>query len=165
MNNISINNLVWQVCQNEISNDAIVSEVGRTLRVLYNYGIQKINLRFLGKKAPRNQVCRIADFDVSTGVSSDTNYAYYTTFNEIHDHCEMGSRAIRDSDISSYRFMLIDIDPERPSGTCATKEEKQSAITVADNILQWLNSIVPPSFPSSHSGSVGVSVCTKVNVV
>ena len=61
--------------------------------------------------------------------------------------------------------MLIDIDPERPSGTCATKEEKQSAITVADNILQWLNSIVPPSFPSSHSGSVGVSVCTKVNVV
>ena len=138
MNNISINNLVWQVCQNEISNDAIVSEVGRTLRVLYNYGIQKINLRFLGKEAPKNQVCQISDFDVSTGVSSDANYAYYTTFNEIHDHCEAGNRAIKDSDISSYRFMLIDIDPERPSGVCATKEEKQSAITVADNILQWL---------------------------
>lgn len=37
--------------------------------------------------------------------------------------------------------------------------------SICDNILQWLNSIVPPSFPSSHSGSVGVSVCTKVNVV
>ena len=138
MNNISIKNLVLQVCQKEISNDAIISEVGQTLRVLYNYGIQKINLRFLGKGAPKNLVCQIADFDVSTDVSSDTSYAYYTTFNEIHDHCGAGNRAIKDSDISSYRFMLIDIDPERPSGVCATKEEKQSAITMADNVLQWL---------------------------
>ena len=137
MKNIFINDLVWQVCQNEISNDAIVSEVGRTLRVLYNYGIQKINLRFLGKEAPKNQVCQISDFDVSTGVSSDANYAYYTTFNEINDHCEAGNRAIKDSDISAYRFMLIDIDPERPSGTCATEAEKQSAVSLADDILDW----------------------------
>lgn len=54
-----INDLVCQVCQNEISNDAIVSEVGRTLGVLSNYGIQKINLRFLGEKSPKNQVCQL----------------------------------------------------------------------------------------------------------
>lgn len=137
MSSTFINDLVCQVCQNEISNDAIVSEVGRTLGVLSNYGIQKINLRFLGEKSPKNQVCQIDEFDVSTGVSIDTKYAYYTTFNKIHDDCKTGNVAIKDSDISSYRFMLIDIDPERPSGVCATKEEKQSAITVADNILQW----------------------------
>jgi len=164
MKNIFINDLVWQVCQNEISNDAIVSEVGRTLRVLCNYGIQKINLRFLGKEAPKNQVCQISDFDVSTGVSSDANYAYYTTFNEIHDHCEAGNRAIKDSDISSYRFMLIDIDPERPSGVCATKEEKQSGITMADNILQWLqvNGITMEHIIVADSGN-GIHLLIALN--
>lgn len=45
-----INDSVCQVCQTEISNDMIVSEVERTLGVLSSYGIQKINLRLLGKK-------------------------------------------------------------------------------------------------------------------
>ena len=132
-----INDSVCQVCQTEISNDMIVSEVERTLGVLSSYGIQKINLRLLGKKTPKNQVCQIHELNVPTNVSTDTNYAYYTTFNEINDDCKTGNIATKDSDISAYRFMLIDIDPERPSGTCATKEEKQSAVTIANNILQW----------------------------
>ena len=137
MSNNYVNNLVYQVSQNEIDNETIISETGRTLDVLRDYGIQKINLRFLGKQTTKNLVSQIECFDVAPHVSDDTKYAYYTTFNMISDDCDLGKQAIKDSDVTAYRFMLIDIDPERPSGTCATEIEKQSAVTLADEILDW----------------------------
>ena len=137
MSNNYVNNLVYQVSQNEIDNETIISETGRTLDVLRDYGIQKINLRFLGKQTTKNLVSQIECFDVAPHVSDDTKYAYYTTFNMIGDDCDLGKQAIKDSDVTAYRFMLIDIDPERPSGTCATEIEKQSAVTLADEILDW----------------------------
>lgn len=127
---------VRQVRQNEISKDMVISEVQKTIDVLNAYGIHRINLRLLGGRKTENQVCQIDDIDVPTVVSNDRKTAYYTTFNEINDDCETGNIAIKDSNISSYRFLLIDVDPERPSGTCATEAEKQSAITKTDNILE-----------------------------
>lgn len=132
-----INDSVRQVRQNEISKGIIISEVQKTIDVLSNYGIKKINLRLLNGQKTKNQVCQIVDIDVPTVVSNDIKTAYYTTFNEINDNCEIGNIAIKDSNISSYRFMLIDVDPERPSGTCATEAEKQSAITMTNKILEW----------------------------
>ncbi|WP_187423317.1 DUF927 domain-containing protein [Streptococcus sp. Marseille-P7375] len=137
MSNNYINNLVSQMSQNKISTETIVSEVDQTLAVLKDYGIQKINLRSLGKQATKNLVSQIECLDVATHVSNNAEYAYYTTFNRISNDCELGKHAIKDSDVSAYRFMLIDIDPERPSGTCATEAEKQSAVSLADDILDW----------------------------
>ena len=97
MSNNYINNLVCQMSQNEISHETIVSEVGQTLAVLKDYGIQKINLRFLGKQATKNLVSQIECLDVATHVSDSTEYAYYTTFNRISNDCELGKYAIKDS--------------------------------------------------------------------
>lgn len=125
MDNNLINDSVRQVRLNNLTYEAIISEVAKTINVLSNYGIKKINLRSLGSKNSKNQVCQIDNFDASVVVSNDVKWAHYTTFNVINSDIENGNRAIKDSDISEYRFMLIDIDPERPSGTCATETEKK----------------------------------------
>ena len=64
-NNIT-NNYVRQVRRNEISQDMIISEVQKTIGVLSDYGIRKINLRLLGGGKTENQVCQIDDIDVPT---------------------------------------------------------------------------------------------------
>ena len=99
---------VRQVRQNEISKDMVISEVQKTIDVLNAYGIHRINLRLLGGRKTENQVCQIDDIDVPTVVSNDRKTAYYTTFNEINDDCETGNIAIKDSNISSYRFLFVD---------------------------------------------------------
>lgn len=164
-NNIATN-YVRQVRRNEISQDMIISEVQKTIGVLSDYGIRKINLRLLGGGKTENQVCQIDDIDVPTVVSNDIKIAYYTTFNEIDDDCETGSIAIKDSNISSYRFMLIDVDPERPSGTCATETEKQSAITMTNNILEWFetNGFAQKNIIVADSGN-GMHLLVPLNFI
>ena len=157
---------VRQVRQNEISKDMVISEVQKTIDVLNAYGIHRINLRLLGGRKTENQVCQIDDIDVPTVVSNDRKTAYYTTFNEINDDCETGNIAIKDSNISSYRFLLIDVDPERPSGTCATEAEKQSAITKTDNILEWFenNGFAQENIIIADSGN-GMHLLVPLNFI
>lgn len=159
-------NYVRQVRQNEISKDMVISEVQKTIDVLSAYGIRRVNLRLLGGRKAENQVCQIDDIDVPTVVSNDIKTAYYTTFNEINDDCETGNIAIKDSNISSYRFLLIDVDPERPSGTCATEAEKQSAITKTDNILEWFenNGFAQENIIIADSGN-GMHLLVPLNFI
>ena len=164
-NKIATNN-VRQVRQNEMSKDMVISEVQKTIDLLSAYGIRRINLRLLGGRKTENQVCQIDDIDVPTVVSNDIKTAYYTTFNEINNDCETGNLAIKDSNISSYRFLLIDVDPERPSGTSATEAEKQSAITKTDIILEWFenNGFAQENIIIADSGN-GMHLLVPLNFI
>ena len=46
--------------------------------------------------------------------------------------------SVKDCDISCRRWLLIDIDPIRPTGVSATSEQKQAAIEVAKTVYGWL---------------------------
>jgi len=45
---------------------------------------------------------------------------------------------VRDQDIVYRRWLLIDIDPVRPSGISATDEQKRAAIELATQVYRWL---------------------------
>lgn len=73
----------------------------------------------------------------------------YYTLNPLKDYCRkwpqfgkltQAVKTANDNDIQKRSWLLIDIDPKRPSGINATDEEKGKAITVADAILK-LNTI------------------------
>lgn len=143
----NIYDLMCKMCKKEPTPDEVLTDVSQTIDMLQRFGITKINLRLLSKSSVINNVCNLENFDVAANVSTKTDYAYYTTFNLINDECEPSNIAIKDSDIYAYRFMLIDIDPERPSGCCATDKEKLSAVATADDIWLWLNN---NGIPKSH---------------
>ena len=47
-------------------------------------------------------------------------------------------RAASEDDILSRRWLLVDVDPIRPAGTCATDAEKAEALKVRDSAIDWL---------------------------
>lgn len=49
-----------------------------------------------------------------------------------------GKPAATDADVSERRWLIVDIDPVRPSGVCATDDEKAAAWTVAENVRAGL---------------------------
>jgi hypothetical protein len=46
---------------------------------------------------------------------------------------------VKDSQVVCRRWLLVDIDPVRPSGTSATEAQKQAASTLAENVYAWLS--------------------------
>lgn len=57
------------------------------------------------------------------------------------------------SDIESYRYLIVDIDPVRPSGTSASDEQKSHAETVAREVINFFNSLgVKPHLWTSGNG-------------
>jgi hypothetical protein len=65
----------------------------------------------------------------------------------------------KDSDISHYRSLLIDIDPVRPAGISATDDERQAALQTGDRIVSFLSDQGWP-LPVIHgsSGNGGILV-------
>src|SRR5262245_13511528 len=48
-------------------------------------------------------------------------------------------RAAKDADVARRRWLLIDIDPVRPSDTSATDQEREEARELGRVILDWLH--------------------------
>lgn len=72
---------------------------------------------------------------------------------ELHRDLLPGNRATSDTDILAYSLMLIDVDPVRPRGVSATKEEKSKALDVIGRIQEWLHEYnVRPLLGDSGNG-------------
>ena len=81
---------------------------------------------------------------------SDThaNENIYITLNDIDDACfarKQQNKLIRnatpttsDSDVKGYRFLMIDLDPERAAGTSASDEELEAARAVGRKIYKYM---------------------------
>ena len=74
------------------------------------------------------------------------------TLNPLKDHCRnwpqfgkiiQAGKTANDTDIQKRSWLLIDIDPKRPSGINATDEEKGKARAVADSILKLYDIEIP----------------------
>lgn len=77
------------------------------------------------------------------------NYNIYFTLNAVNDACASRSQANQmmlnpknttsDNDIVSREWVLIDLDPKRPSDTNATEEEKLKAQVIVNRIYAFLD--------------------------
>lgn len=76
------------------------------------------------------------------------NVNVYMTLNRIdeacydrkhHDHfIEYQAPTVSDNDVIGYEWLLIDVDPLRPSGTSSTNEQLEKSKVTARNIYAWL---------------------------
>jgi hypothetical protein len=58
-----------------------------------------------------------------------------------------------DRDVASRRWLLLDVDPVRPSGVSATDEEKDAAYLTAKEVLQYLRQQAWPDPVIADSGN------------
>ncbi len=87
----------------------------------------------------------------------------YMTLNELHEACydrkhhncfiELQSPTVSDNDVTWYQWMLIDVDPVRPSGTSSTDEQLKTSRETAKKIYQWLKNRGWPDPIIAHSGN------------
>jgi len=86
----------------------------------------------------------------------------YFVFNDIADGCydrnqqecfQLSKNTTSDADITTRKWLLIDIDPTRPTGVGATDAEKKEARTVGLNVFKFMRDIGFSSPVSADSGN------------
>ncbi len=74
--------------------------------------------------------------------------AIYTVLNQIDERLlarspnkleEHPKATTSDGDVTSRVWLFLDFDPERPSGICASEDEKREATLAADKVRLWLD--------------------------
>ena len=131
--------------------DSSQSEISRSLGVLFKEG-DTIELRCVGH--PRTISGYYRDF---TKLARDA-HALNTRFSPLENCyiclnpcpaelygrradqfaiCSRGE-AVKDQDILRRRWLLVDVDPVRPSGVSATDQQKEDAINLASQVYTWL---------------------------
>lgn len=95
-------------------------------------------------------------------VSHFKNDVLYFVFNDIDEACysrEQQEKIVQanvttsDKDIAYRRWLLIDVDPKRPTGVSATEEEKQEARLVGLKVFNFLRDIGFTTPVSADSGN------------
>lgn len=110
-----------------------------TLRLLSTHGVDKINIREIedGGQSKNEIFFTNEDNKIIEHIESQNDSAnIYTTFNYFEKIPT--NKSIADKDIKKIKFILLDIDPERTSGTAATNKQKEEARKVFDNCLEFL---------------------------
>lgn len=113
------------------------NEIKKTLSTLNKHGVEKINIRSIGKEQIKNDIFLTSEIDeiINYIEGLDNNLNVYTTFNYF-DTAEKNT--VANKDIKSIKFILLDIDPERHPGTVSTNEQKEQAKKVFYNCLKFL---------------------------
>ena len=144
-----------------------ITDIKRTLLILKNHGVNKINIRCIGKSQTKNEIFSTTEVDEILQYIKrlEKDFNIYTTFN-CFDTVEKNT--VSNKDIKKIKFILLDIDPERPSGTASTDEQKEEAKKVFDNCLQYLedNNIHYYTFDSGNGYHALIPIdieCTKEN--
>ena len=116
---------------------------------------QLVEIRILAKGATFSGIFEDADSiikELQSFSESDSVKGVYYTLNPLREDCRrwpqyghivQATKTAKDSDIARREWLLIDIDPKRPSGVSATDEEKERAKDVADNVLKLYDIDLP----------------------
>ncbi len=100
------------------------------------------NVELRGLPSGRSRVRPGNDLDalVEAAMQLSGDRGVYYTMNPVSPHnLPAGAdRAAKVGDILRRRWLLVDVDPTRPTGTNASEAEKASARTVADRVRDWL---------------------------
>ena len=101
-----------------------------------------------GKKKPASGYFKDADSLIEAFKLYDLRETnVYITLNQINsalfsrqqsNHFVAGANSTQDSEVSGYKWLFIDLDPERPTGISSNKEELQKAYKLAARICKFL---------------------------
>lgn len=120
-----------------------ITDIKRTLLILKNHGVNKINIRCIGKSTTKNEIFSTTEADEILEYIKrlEKNYNIYTTFNcfDTVKKNTVEKNTVSNKDIKKIKFILLDIDPERPSGTASTDEQKKGASEVFKKCLNFLS--------------------------
>jgi Superfamily II helicase and inactivated derivatives len=142
--------------------------VQKILSILNNHGVDKINIRSFGGERTTNSIFLTNESeDILKHIELiDSKANIHTTFNYFNiDNKE----SVGDIDIERIKFILLDIDPVRPSGTASTDKQKAEAKRVFDNCLQYLEDNSIQYYYTFDSGNgyhalIPIDIeCTKEN--
>ena len=137
-------------------------EIQRTLNLFHEPG-SVVELRLIGLKnnrfRPSNASGYFTDFDEAAELATRYEAERHPesicfTFNSINPRLlarspelitEHLSKTTSDNDVIRRRWLLVDFDPDRPSGVSSTDDELEAARCVAQQARDWL--IERHSFP------------------
>jgi hypothetical protein len=67
---------------------------------------------------------------------------------------ERARETTSDLDVTSFRWMLIDLDSKRPSGISSSNEEKKAAFSIAEDVIRFFRQLGhDPVFADSGNGN------------
>lgn len=117
--------------------------IGPMLSLLTDFGVSKINLRAKFSSKPLSTIIHLrenSETDIKSFIEKNKleQETIYTTFNEPSETLEDSFKVLKDTDISTRKFILIDLDPKRHSGISSTKEEKEAANQLKVEVLTYL---------------------------
>jgi hypothetical protein len=135
------------------------SEIERALRLFFpnaddvyevrvlNFGQHRLTLSGFSRGAWISaHASRIAEKTAATG---DVYFTPHTLSPDVLRRCAGGpvnaggTKLTHDEDVTARRYLLIDVDPVRPKGVCATDDEKAAAIAVANEVRGYLAGKLP----------------------
>lgn len=141
-----------------------IEEVFRALRLLHRSGAV-VEVRALGTWKTRSGYFDDLDAAASAAANLDhQGYQVYLNLNEV-DRALLARAANRikdagkngsstaDRDVVRRKWLLVDLDPVRPSGVSATDAEKEAARGRADEIIGYLQSEGWPEPMVADSGN------------
>ena len=120
-------------------------EVRQFLSLLAAYGVTHTNIRTFeslnNKTSSKIFPTDLVGIDAAISYISSQHFDKGTvnaTFNQLCTEVVEANRAVADKDIIETKFILIDVDPERPAGVSATNQEKEDARKVSLQIEKFL---------------------------
>lgn len=138
----------------------VKSEVVKYVKMLAMFGILYIELRILPSKkhgvisrifpTTDEGYQQINEFIYQKNLQYDT---VYSTFNAFEIEKVARGKAIRDTDITTIRFIYIDLDPVRSANTSSTAKEKQYTAELADLISTDFEKLCIKSLIQFDSGN------------
>lgn len=141
--------------------------IGPMLGLLTDFGVTKINLRAKFSSKPLSTVIYLrenSETDIKSFIEKNQleQETIYTTFNEPNKLSEDSSKSLKDIDIITRKFILIDLDPKRPSGVSSTNEEKEASNHLKNKILDYLKGQKFVNMVEADSGN-GYHILIPIN--
>lgn len=121
------------------------AEIEKALNVLF-LPDARVELRSIKKKATDNPIIRTNYYCINNSTEREgliqraiqlntDGFNVYVGMNPVDPDC---STAAKDKDIVIRRWMLIDLDPVRPTNTAATDAQLATALTTGEEIRTYL---------------------------
>ena len=151
------------------------SEIRKAISILKPEG-ELFEIRIIsGNKKQKPYVGYFKSADVLIGELRKQNLKgcnVYITLQKVKDACYsreqkdvfvQGASTTSDNDIEGYEWLMIDLDPDRPSGVSSTKEELQKAKDLGNKIYTFLSDMGFEKPFTGFSGN-GVHLLYKVMI-
>lgn len=134
-------------------------------------GLVEIRI-MVGKKAYSGYFDDIETLVDTLDKANFDNANVYMTINTLNtacnsrvqkNHFELNPQTTADNDVIGYKFLMIDIDPTRPSGTSSSEEELKLAKDMGNKVYEFMRQVGFESPLRAYSGN-GIHLMYRIKL-